>query len=85
METNVTRDSNGNAVTDNAVTGNTVNTANTVTGNTVNTANTVTGNTVNAANTVTVQPVAKTYRTLNSILESAAYYTIASFPDLMHA
>lgn len=85
METNVTRDSNGNAVTDNAVTGNTVNTANTVTGNTVNTANTVTGNTVNAANTVTVQPVAKTYRTLNSILESAAYDTMASFPDLMHA
>lgn len=45
-------------------------------------------NSVNTANTVTaftphVQPMA-TYRTLNSILESAAHNTMAAFPDLRH-
>lgn len=46
-------------------------------------------NSVNTANNVTayaphVQPMA-TYRTLNSILESAAHDTMAAFPDLRHA
>lgn len=46
-------------------------------------------NSFNTANNVTayaphVQPMA-TYRTLNSILESAAHNTMAAFPDLRHA